>query len=247
MTQKQQSEGFNAVVVGSGGIASALAQQLLEDPTLASLYLLERSPADLGSEARVKRLTIEATDKSSINAAAEVVAAQVERVHLLINTVGVLHNDRLQPEKRLTDLQTDNLLESMTVNALVTPMLAQAFSGLLKHDEAATLAALSARVGSIADNSMGGWYSYRASKAAHNMLLKTLANEWRLSHRNVSVLALHPGTVATSLSQPFIRPGYKNPVLEPTASARALLDVIAGVPAGQSGLFLDWKGQTIDW
>ena len=109
------------------------------------------------------------------------------------------------------------------------------------------LASLSARVGSIEDNQMGGWYSYRASKAAHNMLLKTLAREWRVSHKNVAVVALHPGTVQSRLSEPFVTARYRNRVLAGEESAEALLAVIGGLNAKDTGSFLDWQGKAIPW
>lgn len=126
-------------------------------------------------------------------------------------------------------------------------MLAQGFSKTLRHDDPGILASLSARVGSIADNDMGGWYSYRASKAAHNMLLRTLSREWRISHRNVTVLALHPGTVASALSQPFVSPTYARRVLQPDECAAYLLQVLKERSTSDSGSFYDWRGEPIPW
>lgn len=113
--------------------------------------------------------------------------------------------------------------------------------------EPALLASLSARVGSIEDNRLGGWYSYRASKAAHNMLVRTIAHEWRLSHRNAAIVALHPGTVHSRLSEPFISPGYKNTVHTPAECADHLMRVLGALTAESSGQFYDWKGDAIAW
>ena len=147
----------------------------------------------------------------------------------------------------MRDLNLDNLLRSMIINAALLPRLAQAYGRALRHDEPSILASLSARVGSIEDNQMGGWYSYRASKAAHNMLLRTLAREWRISHRNAAVVALHPGTVASPLSEPFVTDSYGKRVLQPGECADALLGVLGGLGAADTGRFLDWQGQPIPW
>lgn len=235
---------FNAMVVGGGAIGSAIAGALLARDKLAQLLVLRRSDRGGSDDPRVRYLSFDASSSDPLPALDD---TAVERLHLLVNTVGLLHDDQQQPEKRLRDLDLENLQRSMTVNAALLPRLAQAYGHLLRHDEAATLASLSARVGSIEDNHLGGWYSYRASKAAHNMLLRTLSREWRVSHRNVAVVALHPGTVASPLSDPFVTDSYTNRVLQPAECADALLGVLAGVGAADTGCFLDWQGTPIPW
>jgi NAD(P)-dependent dehydrogenase (short-subunit alcohol dehydrogenase family) len=165
----------------------------------------------------------------------------------MINTVGLLHSEQQQPEKRLRSLDPVNLQRSFAINAVLLPVLAREFGDLLRHDESSVFASLSARVGSIEDNELGGWYSYRASKAAHNMLLRTMAHEWRVSHPNVVMVALHPGTVRSRLSEPFLSPGYKNTVHTPAEAAECLLSLISGLTAESSGQFLDWQGKAIAW
>lgn len=238
---------FSAVIVGDGAIGSALLDKLLARPGLQHAIVLGRGDKPQHQDMRVSRLCFDATDPDTIMAAAIAAGALVERVHILINTVGMLHSDNQLPEKRLQSLKPLQLQQSFLVNATLLPILAQAFSKLLRHDEPAVLASLSARVGSIEDNQMGGWYSYRASKAAHNMLLKTLALEWKLSHRNTTVVALHPGTVASRLSEPFLTPSYKKRVLTPKECAEALLTVISQLHPENSGNFYDWQGQPIPW
>jgi NAD(P)-dependent dehydrogenase (short-subunit alcohol dehydrogenase family) len=165
----------------------------------------------------------------------------------LINTVGLLHANGIQPEKRLKDIQTKAFQHAMAVNALFPALLAEGFSKALRHDQAAMLASLSARVGSITDNGLGGWYSYRASKAAHNMLLRTLSREWRVSHRNVTVVALHPGTVDSALSRPYVGASYGKRVLSPDEAATHLLQVMRDLTPADSGSFFDWRGEPIPW
>jgi len=242
-----QQDALNAVIVGDGGIGSALAENLLQRDNLRHLVILQRNSEPGLSDPRVSTLQFDAQRPESLANASASVHDKVDRVHLLFNTVGLLHSDQQQPEKRLRSLDPDNLQRSFAVNATLLPLLAREFGDLLRHDQASVLASLSARVGSIEDNHMGGWYSYRASKAAHNMLLRTIAHEWRISHRNTAVVALHPGTVRSRLSEPFISAGYKNTVHTPAESAANLLAVIDGLSAEASGQFLDWQGEAIPW
>jgi len=235
---------FNAMVVGEGAIGAALVDALLCCGNLESLVVLRRSSGDTRADPRLHYLPF---DAGASDMPPSLEGLGLQRLHLLINTIGILHGPTMQPEKRLKDLELDNLQHAFTVNATVLPRLAQAYAPLLRHSEPALLASLSARVGSIEDNRLGGWYSYRASKAAHNMLLRTLAREWRVSHRNVTVTALHPGTVKSRLSEPFVTEGYRNRVLEPAESARSLIEVMASLGPGDSGSFYDWRGEPIPW
>ena len=238
---------FNVVIVGNGAIGSALLENLLQRQSLNRAVVLGRSAHNASDDERVTYVTFDAEDAESVMTAATRVKESLDRVHLLINTVGLLHNQHQGPEKRLKALNPEHLQQSFQVNAILLPLLAQAFSTLLRHDDPAVLVSLSARVGSIEDNQLGGWYSYRASKAAHNMLLKTIASEWRISHRNVAVVALHPGTVYSRLSEPFLSERYKNRVLTPAECASSLLAVIGGLQLEDSGNFYDWQGKSIPW
>jgi len=240
-------DAINVAVAGSGGIARALVARLLADYPVATLHCLQRSDEPVSDDPRVTTVFCDATEPASIVAAAASVAASCDRLHLVINAVGLLHGAGLRPEKRLQDVSAEALVTLATVNAFFLPQLAGALAPLLRHDEPAILASLSARVGSITDNGMGGWYSYRASNAAHNMLLRTLAREWRLSHKHCSVIALHPGTVKTALSEPYTPANYRKRVLSPRECAAALLGVLAGVEPSCSGSFLDWQGEEIPW
>lgn len=243
----QTLEAYNVIIVGDGAIGSALLDNLLRRPALVHAVVLGRSDKTGTQDSRITRLLFDADDPDSITRAASRTGELIGRAHLLINTVGMLHSGSQQPEKRLRSLDPQHLQQSFLVNATLLPLLAQAFGKLLRHDEPAMLVSLSARVGSIEDNKAGGWYSYRASKAAHNMLLKTLALEWKLSHRKTIVVALHPGTVISSLSEPFISPNYAKPLLSPAESAEALLQVMSQLQPEHSGSFYDWQGQRIPW
>lgn len=242
-----QENGLNAVVVGNGSIGRALAANLLHRENLRSLVILHRNGDVPFSDPRVVAVKFDAEDPESIAAAAESVRSSIERVHLMINTVGMLHSEQQQPEKRLSLVSPENLQQSFAINTLLLPVLVQEFSGLLRHPGIAVFASLSARVGSIEDNRLGGWYSYRASKAAHNMLLRTIAHEWRLSHRNAAIVALHPGTVESRLSEPFISSSYQHTVHTPAECADHLTTVLSTLTPESSGSFLDWRGHAIPW
>jgi NAD(P)-dependent dehydrogenase (short-subunit alcohol dehydrogenase family) len=238
---------LNVLVAGSGGIASALIERLLHDYPVQRLFCLQRAPRPVSTDPRVVCLPVDAETPDMLAAAAHSISLYCDELHLVINTVGLLHAEQLGPEKRLKEVRGDHLDRLMSINAFFVAHLAQAVAPLLKHTQPAMLASLSARVGSITDNQLGGWYGYRASKAAHNMLLRTLACEWRISHKNTCILALHPGTVKTRLSDPFVSPSYKNRVLLPHESAAALLEVMGSATARDSASFLDWQGKTIPW
>jgi NAD(P)-dependent dehydrogenase (short-subunit alcohol dehydrogenase family) len=240
-------EPFNAVIVGNGAIGSALAQRLSQEAHLQELIILQRSSAATPRDSRVKYIAFDALQPESVAAAAEIANQSVDRVHLMVNTVGMLHSPGQRPEKSLRKLVPADLQRAFQINATLLPLLAQAFSALLRHEQPAVFASLSARVGSIEDNRLGGWYSYRASKAAHNMLLRTIAQEWRVTHPNVTAVALHPGTVQSPLSSPFISSNYKHPVRAPSECAESLLRVLRSLPPHSSGTFYDWQGKTIPW
>ncbi len=247
MSTALQQQGLNVVVAGGGGIGRAVAERLLAHYPVEKLFLLQRSGRCQLDDPRFVSLAVDAEDPSSLSAAAEQIAADCDELHLVFNAVGMLHDEQFKPEKRLKDVSPAALHKLSAVNAWFLPQLAAALAPLLRHSKPSLLASISARVGSIADNDMGGWYSYRASKAAHNMLLRTLAREWRVSHKHCAVIALHPGTVATDLSEPYTPPNYQKRVLQPVESAEALLGVLEARGSGDSGKFFAWDGAEIPW
>jgi NAD(P)-dependent dehydrogenase (short-subunit alcohol dehydrogenase family) len=166
---------------------------------------------------------------------------------LVINTAGVLHAPDLQPEKRLSQVSKTSLMSSFELNAFGPILLAQALESVLPRDQPFHFASLSARVGSIGDNNLGGWYSYRASKAAQNQLLRTLAVEWKRRLPLGCVSLLHPGTTATDLSRPFQAGVPKDQLFSPSRAAHQLLDVLEGLDQDQSGQFWAWDGRPIPW
>jgi NAD(P)-dependent dehydrogenase (short-subunit alcohol dehydrogenase family) len=165
----------------------------------------------------------------------------------LINAAGILHTPAQGPEKTIRHLDPAFFLDSVRINALPSLLLAKHLQDSFRHGRPAVFASISAKVGSIEDNRLGGWFSYRASKAALNMCLKTLAIEWRRTLPNVSVVALHPGTTDTALSKPFqrnLRPGQ---LFRPAQTVGYLLQVIDGLEPEQSGRFLAFDGERLPW
>ncbi|MDX1605532.1 MAG: SDR family oxidoreductase [Candidatus Competibacterales bacterium] len=250
-------EGGTALIQGAGrGIGLALVEALLASDRVGRVYATCRDPgrADrlrtlAGAEPdRLRLLTLDLTDEGTIAAAAETVAGETGRLHLLVNAGGVLYDDSgLWPEKKLDDVNPANLQRSFAVNACGPLLMAKHCRGLLRHGERAVFASISARVGSIGDNRLGGWYAYRGAKAAQNMFTRGIAIEFGRSLRNVICVALHPGTTDTGLSQPFQARVPEGKLFTPAFTARRLLAVIDGLEAEDSGGFFAWDGQPIPW
>ena len=188
------------IVVGaSGGIGQALTTALLDEFPAAEIHATHNRSAIPFHHERVAWQQLDVVDPDAI----ETWAAEFDRVDWLVNCVGFLHGAHGGPEKNIRSLDAEFLLDNILINTLATMLLARNFAAALKKSPAPLLATVSARVGSIEDNRLGGWYSYRISKAALNMALKTLSIEWRHSHPGGCVAALHPGTNDTALSKPF--------------------------------------------
>ncbi|WP_043369399.1 SDR family NAD(P)-dependent oxidoreductase [Cyanobium sp. PCC 7001] len=233
-----------ALVVGSGGIGMALLRALAQRAPGLELVATSRRPPPTAGLQRWVPLDV-TCDESLENLSREL--AQGPPLRLVINTVGLLHGPDLQPEKRLAQLRRSALERSFAVNAFGPVLLAQALEGVLPRQSPFQFASLSARVGSIGDNGLGGWYSYRAAKAAQNQLLRTLALEWRRRFPQACVSLLHPGTTATALSQPFQATVPTTQLFSAGRAAGHLLDVLEGLGPEQSGGFWAWDGQRIPW
>lgn len=235
---------FSACVIGaSGGIGGALAQALAEDENVSTVLACARGKT-LSTE-KIRTQTIDVLDEASL-AAAAAKAAELENLRLVIIAVGLLQDaPNLMPEKALRDLDGANLTRLFAINAIGPALCLKHFAPLLPRDGKSAITALSARVGSITDNAKGGWYGYRAAKAALNQLIRTSAIELGAKRKELVVLGLHPGTVRTRMSEPFL-PGYKaNVVFTPTFAADALLNVIATTTPAQSGKVLAWDGEIV--
>ena len=232
-------DGYRALVVGArGAIGGALVDTLRADPRCAGVLGLSRQPGANGEPA------IDFADPAGIATAAAQLRAQAP-FHLIVCATGALHLAGRPPEKRLADLDAATLAQAFAVNAIGPALLIQQLHELLPLRERALFGLLSARVGSIGDNRKGGWYSYRASKAALNMLVRTAAIEVARRRPLAVLVALHPGTVASPLSAPIIGDAE---AATPAQAAQNLLAVLDALPAeGASGTFHAWDGSPIPW
>ena len=170
----------------------------------------------------------------------------LERLDGIINAAGFLHGDGLQPEKSIRRASSANFFKNMETNTLPTILMAKHSQRLLKDSPAGFFTSISAKVGSIEDNRLGGWYSYRASKAALNMVLKPLSIEWGFALPKCTVAALHPGTVVSQLSHPYTQQGNRK-LFTSEESASHLKRVLDNLTPQQSGRFWSWDGTEIPW
>lgn len=223
----------SAVVIGaSGGIGAAVADALAASGLFATVHRLSRSVTGLDLE-----------DEQSIATAAAGVARAVAPTLIFVAT-GLLHHGET-PERSFRSMTADHLLRDFRVNTVGPALVAKHFLPLLPKNRPATFAALSARVGSIGDNRLGGWHSYRASKAALNMILRNLAIEMARSHPQAIVAGLHPGTVDTALSAPFRRGVAAEKLFTAAHSAGRMLAVLEGLTPADSGGVFAWDGTRI--
>lgn len=230
----------NIVIVGAGGaIGAAISRQLKHAYPNCRLIPVCHQSASLVANS----ISIDFRDEASINLAAKHIMQRSLTLDAIINCSGYLHGKSSRPEKSLAMLSQQSLRELMDINAYGPILLARAMQHSFKHPHYSLFASLSARVGSISDNELGGWYSYRASKAAHNMLMKTLSIEWKRTLPHTIVAMLQPGTVDSALSKPFQR-NVAN-LLQPEQSAAGLINAIGSLTPADSGVFIDWQANRI--
>ena len=238
----------HALVVGaSRGIGLELARQLRARG--ARVFGTTRAPERAAElrEVTPDVLALDVEREPSIAEAVEAIRAETVRLDLVLHVAGLLHDGALQPEKKLEDLDPEHLARLFRVNATGPILVAKHAHPLLRHGDKAVFASLSARVGSIGDNRLGGWYGYRASKAAQNQLIRCLSIELGRKAKNAIVVALHPGTVDTELSAPFQRHVPEDKLFEPPRAARQLLAICDAADASYHGTFRAWDDSIIPW
>jgi NAD(P)-dependent dehydrogenase (short-subunit alcohol dehydrogenase family) len=224
---------FSALVIGSSGTIGSHFVKLLEsNPSCSKVTAIHRNSAH----------AIDYHRPETIQTAADSLA-ELGPFQLIINTIGVLHSEQWMPEKKLDDLNHTQLAEMFNTNTIGPALTIKYFSKLLdpKHGVMATL---SAKVGSIEDNRLGGWYSYRASKAALNMIIKTASIEFARTKPNIALIALHPGTVNSGLSQPFRGQQIGR---DPMEAVSDMFRVLEKVSKEDSGSFLTYSGEKLPW
>lgn len=242
-----------ASIVGAGqGIGLGFVRGLLAADNIERVYAtyrrLESATELLAiSDPRLCCLQMDITDESQIATVVRQIQAETTALHYVINCVGVLHEDRMQPEKSLRHINAEQLLRYFQVNSVGAMLLFKQVQPLLKHDDRSILATISAKVGSIGDNQLGGWYGYRASKAALNMFIRTTAIEYKRTCPQAIVVALHPGTTDTRLSLPFQRNVPSEKLFSVDRTVGQLLAVMDGLNTHDSGEFFSWDGNRLPW
>lgn len=245
---------YGLICGGGHGIGLALSKYLLNLPELSHLWVTYRREEKAGEllalsndfPNQLSLIELDPLNEKQLESTLLLIKNLTDHLDFCINSIGLLHDLNMQPERSLKDLNPEHLLREFMVNSAIFPLLAKHLKQVFKRRESGILVTLSAMVGSIGDNQLGGWYSYRASKAALNMLMKTVAIEYSRSHPHLSIQSIHPGTTNTELSQPFLK-RVKHKVWTPEESAKNILDTIEKSYQEGTGLFKNWNGETIAW
>ncbi len=256
-TRSRFPEGFTALIQGaSRGIGLGFVEALLAHQKTGRVIATCRNPSDSEGLSRLRAehperlicLPLDVEDEAAVAGLRDAASAEVDRLHLVINAAGVLHDgEGLFPEKKLDDLKLANLEKSFRVNAFGPLLVSRALAPLLTHREHAVLANISARVGSIGDNHLGGWYAYRGAKAAQNMFTRGVAVELGRRAKKLVCVALHPGTTDTGLSEPFQQRVPEHKLFPVSRTVEQLLAVIDTLGPEHSGRFFGWDGAEIPW
>lgn len=255
-------ESINVLIVGGNrGIGLGFVRSLLQSEfaehfqaPIARLYATYRNEvsAELAAIAaahpdRLTLIQMDVTNEAQIAQGVVRLQSQIDRLHLVIYCVGFLHEGGIQPEKSLQQIRADHLIRYFQVNSIGAVLLAKQMLPLMKHSDRSVFASISAKVGSIGDNQLGGWYGYRASKAALNMLMRTTAIEYSRKSPKTLVVMLHPGTTDTQLSKPFQRNVAPEKLFSVEKTVAQLLNVIAALQPDDNGQFFSWDGSRLPW
>ena len=235
----------NILIIGSsGGIGKAFIDVFAKQNANNKIIGLSRSEnKDIENLHAHHFLDLE--DENSIESAARKAEAYGP-YQLIIVATGVLHGDDFSPEKSLKQISADNFKKVININTIGPALVGRFFLPLLDNKNPSVFSFLSARVGSISDNKLGGWHAYRASKASLNMLIKNFGIELSRTNKLAKVIGLHPGTVDTELSKPFQKNVTENKLFTPQFSAHAMTNVINGLKEGDSGSVFAFDGSKIE-
>jgi NAD(P)-dependent dehydrogenase (short-subunit alcohol dehydrogenase family) len=237
------------IIGASSAIAQKLISECVKQDERTKIFAVSRSPKGKisnGAEKRVHWIQSDYSEASII----EIVSLLKEeklRIRQVIICNGILHNEKFSPEKSLVEIKIDNLQEVMRINAFIPILWVKHLKPVLAKSKRCTITAFSARVGSIEDNRKGGWYSYRASKAALNMLMKSASIEYSRSPKHVNFVLFHPGTTESALSRPFLERVTKESIFQPQLVAEYLIEILANLNKDDDLKFLAWNGETVPW
>lgn len=223
-----------AIIGASGAIGKAFATHIYEIYPHARIYEFSRN----------SQYQIDYDNEESISAAAKL-ASKDQPLDMVIFAGGLLHDGEIMPEKSLKDLSSEKFQRIFAANTIAPAIIAKHFLPILNKDQSSIFAALSARVGSISDNQLGGWYAYRASKAALNMIIKNAAIEMSRRNKQAIVVGLHPGTVDSNLSKPFQGNVAEDKLFTPEYCVEKLLNVLKNLKPAQTGKCFAWDGKEI--
>jgi NAD(P)-dependent dehydrogenase (short-subunit alcohol dehydrogenase family) len=231
-----------AIIGSSGAIGRAFLDAYIADKEISNIYSISRTEVESNDE-RIIHINIDVTDEVSVKAAASKIGEN--RLDKLIVATGILHTELFGPEKSIKDIEIENFVKIFSVNAFGPALIGKYFLPLMKKDKKSIAAFLSARVGSISENKLGGWYAYRASKSALNQIIKNFSIESKRTNPTGIIIGLQPGTVKSKLSKPFQKNVKKGKLLLPKDSVKSLIRVIESVMQNDSGKIFDWKGEEI--
>ena len=238
-----KASNLRVAIFGAGGsIGSEFVRSLAASNQVAKVLAYSSSATDFNSD-KVIQYSIDINDESSISQASENLDHNLD---LVIVASGMLHDDEINPEKSLKEISAAKFEKLFKVNTIAPAIIAKYFVPKLSKENPSVFAAISARVSSISDNRLGGWYAYRASKSALNMILKNLAIESARTNKNAIILGLHPGTVDSKLSKPFQGAVPEGKLFTPNYSVQKMLEVIFKANSDASGNLFAYDGEKID-
>jgi len=235
----------NVAIFGSNGaIGSEFVQQLLLNEEVEKIYAISRTPSK-HNDKKVISLKCNITDEESLKNSAQIIKKD-NKLDAIIFAAGILHFDSKMPEKSIRHISIGYMQKVFEINTIAPALVMKEFLPLLKNDKKTIFAAISARVGSISYNQLGGWYSYRASKSALNMLLKSASIEMKRKNKDSVIVGLHPGTVSSDLSKPFQSNVKPKNLFTPEYSVSKLIDVISNLEPNDSGKVFAYDGEIIE-
>lgn len=244
-----------AIVIGAGSsIGSALCKRLQQDEAISHVFAVSRDQTAVPEnsvDTSIQNIICDYTEASIIDTCGTIKTLldemQLETISRVCICNGILHNENVWPEKRLEELNSDSLIEVFSINSITPLLWLKALITLVKAPSDCIITIFNARIGSIGDNRTGGWYSYRASKAALNMLLKTAAIEYARRAKNVKLISFHPGTTDTALSKPFQGSVKKENLFTPDFVAQHLVEIMNKQNVDGELSFIDWENKAIVW
>ncbi len=251
-----KSTSKNILIIGaSRGIGLGFVKILLERENRVNIYATYRQKEtaqdlfqlQIKYSTTLKLLQLDIIEEDQISNLAKQLKQETSELDLVVNCVGILHEDNINPEKSLKHINTENLLNYFQVNSIASVLLAKHLLPFFRHSHKSIFAAISAKVGSIEDNYLGGWYGYRASKSALNMFLKTISIEYKRTCPHTIVVALHPGTTDTNLSKPFQKNVPPEKLFSVERTVKQLLTIIDKLTENDTGQFFSWDGSRLPW